>query len=75
MKFEEEDAQGDQWGCIDDLMFKQKDEKRNSVYNLLWKYKGYNLKMSEPEFEKKSYNIHKRKILHARTSVDMDECW
>ena len=52
-------------------MFKSQDEKRSSVYNLLWKYKGYNLKLTEKEFEKKGYNIHKRK--KTKVPGDFDE--
>jgi len=43
-------------------MFSQENNNRGDVYNLLWKYKGYNLKLTEKEFEKKGFNIHKRNM-------------
>jgi hypothetical protein len=39
----------------------------------LWKYKGYNLKLTEKEFEKKGYNIHKRKMQHSKTKFVDDD--
>ena len=43
-------------------MFKQKDDKRSSIYNLLWKYKGYKLKTTNKEFHKYSYDSKRKKV-------------